>query len=192
MSTVHSIAASDIVANSRSVLTTNFANLNTDKIEATTVAQMLASTISTVGVTPSVLGETRKYVYKSGNQTTSSSVLVNDDALFFNVGANEAWRMTTRLLWSSNNVPDIKYTFTAPTGTAGYFSDDDASQIAITPSSTTNLSAGGTATNIVGINGVFTTSVAGSIQLQWAQNTNAASSVLTVYAGSNIIAERIN
>src|SRR3990167_695403 len=243
MSTVHSIAASDLVSNTRSVLTTNFANLNADKVETSTltgsysttstitgtypttstllsnyqttstiggtyatsstlvgsqylsgatVGQVLASTLSTVGITPSVLAETRKYVYKSGNQSVFSSLLVNDDALFFNVGANEVWQTTTRIVFLSDTLPDFKYTFTAPAGTAGYFIDDFSQNVRV-PTSIQGLTVGSsTRQQMQDIKGVFITSVAGSIQLQWAQDTHTPSSVTTMITGSNIIAERIN
>ena len=172
MTTVHSIAASDIVANTRSVLTTNFQNLNDGKIETSVIQR----------------------VYKSQSQSVLNSVLTADDHLFFTMGANESWNMRLLMAYDSNTVPDIKYTFLAPAGTIGYFVADDAPQAANSPSVITVIVVPNANDQLGGINGIFiNNSVAGNVSFYWAQNTDSSqSSVLTMYAGSNIIATRIN
>lgn len=219
MATLTSILSTDIVSSSRGTINTNLQNLNLQgvgnsasiagqatfatsivghttsiatKLEAASVDQVLASTLSTVAVTPSALGQTRRYIYKSSTQTVVNSVLTADSELLFPVGVNESWGMRALIAWKSGVTPDIKYTFLAPAGMTGYFVDDDANQDSFSPSTITVL-AGSTNDKLVGINGIFVNgSVAGNIRLHWAQNVDTPSSVATVYKGSHIMAFRLN
>lgn len=195
MSTVHSIAASDLVSATRSVLTANFANLNTDKLEAANAAQVLAADINTVAITPSTLGANMKRIYKSSNQTTTSSVLGVDTHLQFPVAANEAWAFQVAPRINGPSVPDFKFTFTAPAGASGgyvqtSFDGNDWIAFGATDTLSTNGVANGEITHIVGI--VYGSSVAGSVALVWSQNIHTPSSVTTVLTGSFMIADRMN
>ena len=164
MAILTSILATDIVSSTRSVINTNFQNIN----------------------------EQTRVIYKSSNQSIATSVLTADMELNFPIAANEAWQVRLYMPFSAPTVPDMKYTFLVPTGATGYFADDDSAQTANVPSAIGQLT-GSSGDRVVGINGVFiNNSVAGNIAFYWAQNTDTVSSVSTVYKGANIIATKLN
>lgn len=136
----------------------------------------------------------RYTAYKSTSSSVVSATLQNDSELVMPIGANESWALTLRLVMDSATAPDFKCTFAAPVGTIGYFVEDDAPQTPASVGGIRTIQGQGVGTTVfAGINGVFiNNSVAGSLQFQWAQNTNTPSSVTTVFKGSNIIATKLN
>lgn len=145
--------------------------------------------------TPSA-GATVKTVRKSSDQSvTSSTTVVNDSQLKFAVAANEtyifeAWLYT----YAADGTPDIKVTFTGPSGSTVLWS---SSQVIFNAGGSTTLtvvSAGATTADLfvdanfraIQLYGtILNSTTAGDLQFQWAQNTSSANST-TVKAGSYI------
>lgn len=126
---------------------------------------------------------------------TSSTVLQNDDELFWTIGAAGTYIVELDLfvLCASGQTGDIKFGFTFPAGNLSFHGiGADVSLAAGTTvstgnwqgtrtavSGTTALSYGttSTSTTVVTIRGLFVATAAGTLQLQWAQdvsNANAA------------------
>uniref|UniRef100_A0A6M3Y4G0 Uncharacterized protein n=1 Tax=viral metagenome TaxID=1070528 RepID=A0A6M3Y4G0_9ZZZZ len=146
MSTVSSIAATDVVANTRSVLNANFQNLNTDKVESSTLAADYTTTsviVGTYSTTSTLVGSydtsstvsgtyatsstlTGSYLleagikraYKTANEDNATSVLVGDSDLQFPIAANEAWGFEGVYHLSGNASEDFKTGFSTPDATA--------------------------------------------------------------------------
>ena len=123
---------------------------------------------------------------------TSSTTLQNDDHLSLEVGANETWEFEAFILaTSSSQTPDLKFTFTVPTGTSIDWTANSVDSSAA--SSYPPVSASGTSVSpaisanammVVRVRGVLTVgSTAGSLQLQWSQNQSNNNAV-TVKARS--------
>lgn len=134
---------------------------------------------------------------KTSNETIiSNSTLQNDDELFVPVEASCEYHMELRISYTSGTTPDLKLGWTYPTGTTIRWSgvdSDTAGSIRITGNlletsvpaicgSGADLQAAYTGMVVVGVN-------AGTLQLQWAQNTLTASNS-TVYAGSFLTIKR--
>ena len=146
-------------------------------------------------------GATVKSVRKSSDQTvTSSTTLVNDSQLKFAVAANEtyifqAWLYT----YAADGTPDIKVTFTGPSGSTVLWS---SSQVIFNAGGSTTLtvvSAGGTAADLfvdsnlraIQLYGtILNSSTAGDLQFQFAQNTSSANGT-SVKAGSSIFGIKV-
>jgi hypothetical protein len=73
MSTITTINASDTITSSRSTINTNFSNLNTDKLEAGSIAQVNTGTSTTVAVTPDALAGSNLGTARASLQVTSGS-----------------------------------------------------------------------------------------------------------------------
>lgn len=58
MSTITTIQSSDVIADSRSTINTNFSNLNTDKVERTAFSGHITAVAGTHGITGSFVGST--------------------------------------------------------------------------------------------------------------------------------------
>lgn len=197
MATITTINGSDEVSASRSVINTNFSNLNSSKIETLSDLGITASAAEinyTDGVTANIqtqLGYTKR-IYKSADETVNnSSVMQNDDELFFSIGANEAWSFTFHAMFQSNSTADIKFVWSIPAGASGYYQQDDylGNSFALTDSYTFAL--GNTSVYIAGFYGVvINSSTAGTFQLQWAQGTQTVVDT-KLLKGSNIIAQRL-
>jgi hypothetical protein len=129
-------------------------------------------------------------VYKTVVETIiSSSTLQNDDELFLSVAASTTYRFLARLVYTSGTTPDIKFGFTYPTGTTATYTllgiASGGATLSAFHQNETSVSAleGGTGQACL-MTGTWTTSTtAGVIQLQWAQNTLTASNT-QVLAGS--------
>lgn len=134
---------------------------------------------------------TNTNVYKSSDETVNnSSTMQNDDELFFSIGANESYFFTMWMIVNSNVTADLKYTFTVPSGC--YMNWFDHYYYA-------NFSAGDTVDRVDSngtdfgslMSGVIKNgSTAGTIQLQWAQNTMNASDT-KVLKGSHILLTKL-
>lgn len=129
-------------------------------------------------------------VYKTTAETViSSSTLQNDDELFLSVAASTTYQFLARIVYTSGTTPDIKIGFTYPVGTTASYTllgiASGGTTLSAFHQTETSVSAleGATGTACL-MTGTWTTSTtAGIIQLQWAQNTLTASNT-QVLAGS--------
>lgn len=137
---------------------------------------------------------------------TSSTTLQNDDALFVSVAASATYRMDLLLLHDSDATAaaDIKVGWTGPAGATmhwGVVGANTASTSSTTvPNSnmqtaliTETASFGGgdsTGTTALVAGTLVTSTTAGTLQLQWAQETSNAVAT-NVRAGSHLVLTRI-
>jgi hypothetical protein len=164
---------------------TNGQVLTADSAAATGLAWATPATAPTI-----------KSVRKSSDQTvTSSTTLVNDSQLKFAVAANEtyifeAWLYT----YAADGTPDIKVTFTGPSGSTVLWSSSQVIFNAGGATTLTVVSPGGTSADLfVDANlraiqlygSVLNGATAGDLQFQFAQNTSSANGT-SVKAGSYI------
>ncbi|HVE27783.1 MAG TPA: hypothetical protein VNC22_20395 [Sporichthya sp.] len=136
---------------------------------------------------------------KTTNETVNnSSTLQNDDEIFLAVEASCVYHFELRISSDSGTTPDLKLGFTYPTGTTIRWSGvdaDTAGAVRITGGLTeTSVPAvvGGTPSVFASYySGVVITGVnAGTLQLQWAQNSaNLSNSI--VQAGSYLLLQRV-
>jgi hypothetical protein len=146
-------------------------------------------------------GATVKSVRKSSDQTvTSSTTLVNDSQLKFAVAASEtyifqAWLYT----YAADATPDIKTTFTGPSGSTVFWSSSQVIYLANGSTTLTVVAPGGTVgdffvdSNLRAIQlygTILNGATAGDVQLQWAQNTSSANGT-SVKAGSSIFGIKV-
>ena len=135
---------------------------------------------------------------KTANETLNAvAVAQNDDELFVSVDASCVYRLETRLSFVSGITPDLKINWTYPVGTTIRWAgtdDDLAGAVRITGNliETAIPAIGGSGTDLTAFyTGVVITGVnAGTLQLQWAQNTSNASNTI-IYAGSYLSLTRI-
>lgn len=130
--------------------------------------------------------------FKTSTQTVNNSAtLVSDSQLFVTVAANTNYLFRGRVLFTSGTTPDIKFGFSYPTlatatytlfgiasggTTLGAFHQDQTSVAAL---------EGGTAISCTMEGSWSIGANPGTVQLQWAQNTQNASNT-QVLAGSFI------
>jgi hypothetical protein len=167
MASIGTLGASDSGSTSRTTINTNFTNLN-DQV---------------------------KIIYKSADETVNNSTtLQDDDHLSFSIAANEAWAFHLCLFYRAATTPDVKYALTVPaSATYQLFSvqqfqavgDGAAITTAVANGSGASVTEGEMASGVV-VNGAN----AGTVQLQWAQNTANASNT-KVLQGSYIIATKL-
>ncbi|MFA5273737.1 MAG: hypothetical protein WC353_06295 [Candidatus Peribacter sp.] len=141
---------------------------------------------------------TRPFIFASkieDETVTNSTVLQDDDHLFFPIGANEQWEFEMHLAGNSSTSRDFRFAVTAPAGSTCLTSVSDA-EGATGGAATT---CGATIENIAGsgrdvpylVHGFISTGMtAGTVRLQWAQD-NAGSSDSIVRALSSLTARRI-
>jgi hypothetical protein len=138
-------------------------------------------------------------IAKASSQiVNNSTTLVNDAEITSAVSANVTYSFQLGLMWTSNSTADIKWGFTFPTGAVcnwgatrlvssvgGLTGDADFGAFAPATSGTSVVSAGGTGLAQLSIvmGSLMVGSTAGSLTLQWAQNTAAVVDT-TVYAGT--------
>jgi hypothetical protein len=150
---------------------------------------------------------------KAANESLSSNTtLQSDDELFLSVETNATYRVRLVLFAqtaASDIAGDIKVAFTFPAGSTLHFTGTGPNNADLALGGSTNsngewiarMSATSGSTNIpYGMSGsaigiilqatLITVSTAGTLQLQWAQNTSDADA-LTVLAGSSIEAKRV-
>lgn len=138
--------------------------------------------------------------FKTANETvTSSTTLQNDDELFVSVSASTYYKFTALLLWTSGGTPDFKFALSMPAsatarGAIANWSNAGAAgsllvnSFTLTDTTAVSISGAGTTFSSQGqhtlVHGYILTSVtAGTVYIQWAQNTSDASNTV-VYAGS--------
>lgn len=140
-------------------------------------------------------------VRKSADETVNNSATLQDDNhLVVSAGANETWRLFYNLWYISNSTADIKITVVGPAGSSGWFSpvgmryrnsagtDQSSTRVALGTSQ--DLEGSVVVSTVQIIADVQTSSTAGSIKLQWAQNTATVVNTI-VYAGSTVEAIKI-
>jgi len=134
-------------------------------------------------------------------QNTGSAVQ-NDDHLFITLGANETWDFEAFIIATSTaSNPDIKVTFTAPTGAGTTLiwtaekqegANLEIASLVTASGTERNFTIGANATIIFRVKGVVATAgTAGSLQFRWAQNTAHGTST-TVLANSFLKATKLN
>jgi hypothetical protein len=140
--------------------------------------------------------------YKGADQSvTSSTTLVNDSALVVPVAANAVYDFSLRVFYTggTTGTGDIITQLTVPSGTTGLLRIAGlnlslAFQYGYRTIPIAALAFGGNGTStleVCEITGTVTTSsTAGNLQFQWAQNTSSATAT-TVKAGSVLVAQRI-
>lgn len=174
MATLTSILGTDTVASSRGVINSNFDALNTE----------------VAGVNSSVLNTVR--LVKTSDSSVISSTIIADDEIVLPIGANEIWSFQGAVLMSTAAAPDFQFGWTYPVGTTINWQQDDFADVVSTESDTRSITVTTTTPRLGGTYGVITAStVAGSVALRWAQNTNTPSSVTTLKAGTHLIANKL-
>lgn len=142
-------------------------------------------------------------IYKAANETVNNSdTLQDDDDLTFPIGISETWRFRFFLNHLSGTTPDIKYAITVPSGATlraavigiNTSAALELQEILATATSVALQGTGvtdGTHNQYTIIEGyVINSTTAGSVTLQWAQNT-ADSSDTDVTAGSYVEYHRL-
>ena len=138
---------------------------------------------------------------------TNSTTYQNDDDLFFPIGSNERWGFDFTCIYSATESQDMKICLTFPTGstcpwgliglrdTATPTSHNGWYPAFDNPSSGAGFTIGGTGASnslLMKVSGtIITSGTSGTLQLQFAQNAAAASTVARMRAGSNLFAWRI-
>lgn len=141
--------------------------------------------------------------YKSADETVNnSSVLQDDDHLFFDIAANEVWLVEFMLVISSlSATSDFKAALTKPVLASFYWKHDVAwAGVATTASPTILMMASadpiavGSAALVWGLKLtaiVLAGAASFTLKLQWAQNTATAENT-TVKKGSCLIAHKLS
>jgi len=133
----------------------------------------------------------------SDETVTSSTTFQNDDDLLFSVSTNETWYVDLHLFVNtgSSPTPDIKFQFTGPSGATikmSLFDETGNTSKIITAfsTSTDTVAILGNTTHVFRFRGTITTaSTAGTIVLQWAQDTSSTTGT-TIESRSYLIAQR--
>lgn len=152
-------------------------------------------------------GTTHILVRKTVDESVASSTAVqNDDTLLFAVAANEVWVFEVILSIETVTAADFRFRFDSPAGSSGVYGAIGAALGAASVESSARWSAGGFSLGIttslgstggsgantpVFIHGIIANgSTAGSLTLQWAQNTSDATATV-VKANSFIVAHKV-
>jgi len=158
-------------------------------------AQINHTTLSNIGTNTHTQIDThianQQVIYKSADETVNNSAVLQDDNhLSFSIGANEVWAFKWFLMYTSGATPDLKLKFSLPSGaTMNYMTQFDFSSY--TEASTLVLPGGAGNPLVETTHGIiFNASSAGTVQLQWAQNTATAVDS-KVLKGSYIIAHKL-
>lgn len=134
-----------------------------------------------------------RFVRKTVNESlTTNTTIQNDDELVIAVAASTNYEVDCYLIWNSPAAADFKLQWSTPAGVSGYWTPTTQNlaagagtvyQGALAWATQAQLEGQG-ADTFTRISGVLTTTAAGNLQLQWAQN--AASGTTTVGAHSFI------
>ncbi len=140
------------------------------------------------------VSKTKTVTETQNNVNNPGAALQADDELFFSIGANETWNYRFQLQMGVNATPDVKFSVTAPVGaTCANSVTDEENAISVANlgcGTTSGIIAVATGTDVFVVSGSVTNGAnAGTVTLNWAQNTaNAANT--TVIAGSFVEASR--
>lgn len=163
----------------------------TDPPNGATLGQNLATDVEAQLVTTNanvatLLNQMNVFARKTANQTVNNSTtLVNDTHLSWAVVANAVYELDLHPVYSSSTVADIKFGWTFPTGLTMTWE-----YVGITLAGALTVAGGLTQTSVLAQGGtggvvpvVFTGivivgSTAGTLRLQWAQNTAEASNTV--------------
>jgi hypothetical protein len=176
--------------------------LSTSTSSTSTSLAATASAVKSAYDLASTAAAAIKSVRKSSDQTvTSSTTLVNDSQLKFAVAANETYIFETWLYtFAADGTPDIKVTFTGPSGSTVLWSSSQVIFNAAAATTLTSVNPGGTSADLfVDANNraiqlygtILNGATAGDVQLQWAQNTSSANGT-SVKAGSYIYGIKVS
>jgi hypothetical protein len=154
----------------------------------------LWTSLGSSGAVVPFVSKTKTADETQNNVVNPTATLQNDDELSFSIGANETWNFRFSLLANANATPDIKFAVTAPVGATckvGTSDPEGATSIAnLGCGVSTGLVPGNTTEDVYEVVGSVTNGAnAGTITLQWAQNTaNVANTI--VRSGSFVEATR--
>ncbi len=140
-------------------------------------------------ITTSGASGSTKSVTKTANETiTADTTLSNDSELKFNIGANESWTYRYVMQINSPTPADMKFAIAAPVGATcqatatSYKNNNSISQLGCGVSS--GLMSTSATDEMIEVTGsVQNGANAGTITVQWAQNTSNAGNTI-VYKGS--------
>jgi hypothetical protein len=128
----------------------------------------------------------------------NSATMQNDDELFVAVAANSVYELNLRIQYNSNATADFKYGFTFPAGTTMQYTQTVYGVgIAVLntfeqdQTSTPGIEGQAAIKGILITGVVITSSTAGTLQLQWAQNTANVSNTL-LKAGSHMRLQKLS
>lgn len=137
---------------------------------------------------------------KTADETVNNSAtLQNDDHLSFPIAANEVWTFDLRLFIVGDATADLKAAFTWPTGATAIWAPHGQRAADSVVTSAAGTSTSGTAVSLGADAGpallviagtIENASTAGTVQLQWAQQTATVANT-TVKRGSVLIADRL-
>jgi hypothetical protein len=140
-----------------------------------------------------------RYAYKTSDETIiSNSTLQNDDFLALTVAASTKYEFELYMAYNTGTTPDLKIGWTLPTGATNayhvdYFDTAAASQKGQSSTvPTTGFAVGGFGSDLYAVfaGTISVSTTAGTMQIQWAQNTLTASNS-TVRAGSFLRLQKI-
>ena len=144
------------------------------------------------------LGQQSLDVRKSADESlTSDAVLQDDDELLFAIGANETWIFQFNLMYTTLATPDIQFAVTAPTGATcdyagGSIDMGDGAGSTTCGGAVAVVGGSATANSPLYVYGAIANgSTAGTVRLQWAQNTSN-SNATTIHRGSSLSAFRVS
>lgn len=135
------------------------------------------------------------FAYKVADEIVNNSAAFQDDnELFVSLAANAVYEGWLHVVYNSGTTPDLKWQFTKPSGAT----QNDWAFLGYSTASALTYGTGGQSATAGGLGGktvadawgLITTTNAGQLQWQWAQNTANASDT-TVYAGSYLRCLRI-
>jgi hypothetical protein len=135
-------------------------------------------------------------VYKTANETVNNSTtLQDDDQLLISVEANVTYDFEAEIIYNSGTTPDFKFAWTYPAGLTMFYAVYAAGGGTFlgyyeTEVNTPVLDGAGAAVGVLLKGTVIVAATAGTLQLQWAQNTLTAANTV-VQAGSYIRLRRI-
>jgi len=129
----------------------------------------------------------RKVKASETQTVVSSTTLVNDDTLFVALNPSKKYHFLLIMAWFSKQLPDLKITFVAPTGSVGFWGEAGKNVTALALA-VTKILIGQNFDNIVSsIHGSVTTdTTAGNLIFQWAQNTSNSEPTL-ILNGSTLL-----
>ena len=165
-------------------------------VVGTTNTQTLTNKTLTSPVINSATGIGQaKVIRKTADETVNNnSTLQDDDDLKWTVAANEVWAFNLFLRLTSGATPDLKYNWTGPAGATLHWEETwgEAPQERGFPSGDRIIPCLGLGVYqaVIARGVVVNGANAGTVQLQWAQNTADASDT-KVLANSWIVAHRL-